>query len=305
MRASINTALAKLSQAWIVALAIAGVGLVGLIDYLTGQEISFSVFYLGPVALATWYGSRRYGFLISVLSSAVWIAADLNAGHLYTYEVIAIWNGLVRLAFYLISAALLAALRERLDSEQLLASTDGLTGVLNSRAFGERLQFSLALSGRDGRPVTLAYVDLDDFKRINDLHGHSAGDMVLKTVAKTLMDITRRTDTVARVGGDEFALLLPNTDLDGAQNVISKLEHHLREKMRSGSSPVTCSIGAVTFSKPPVSVDEALRAADGLMYKVKREGKNAVAFHILDASAGEAVEPGTSREKRQRRVQPS
>jgi diguanylate cyclase (GGDEF)-like protein len=299
MRASINKALDKLSLAWIVALAMAGVGLVGLVDHLTGYEVSLSVFYLGPVALATWYGSRRCGFLISVLSSAIWVLVDLSAGHLYRFQVIAIWNGSVRLAFYLISAALLAALRERLDGEQLLARTDGLTGALNSRAFSERLQFSLALSGRDGKPMTLAYVDLDDFKRINDLYGHSAGDRVLKTVAKTLMDTTRRTDAVARLGGDEFALLLPNTDLAGAESVISKLGQSLREKMVNGGPPLTCSIGAVTFSKPPLSADEALKAADGVMYKVKREGKNAVAFHILDTAGSDAVEAGPARDRRQ------
>ncbi len=299
MRASINMVLIKLSQARIIALAIAGVVLVGLIDYVTGYELSFSVFYLGPVALATWYGSRRSGVFVSVLSSIVWVVVDLSAGHLYTYQAIVVWNGLVRLAFFLISVTLLAALREHLKGEQFLARTDSLTGALNSRAFAERLQFSLALCGRDGKPVTLAYVDLDNFKRINDLQGHGAGDRVLKIVAKTLLDTTRRTDAVARVGGDEFALLLPNTDLAGAQSVISKLEQSLREKMHSGNSPVTCSIGSVTFSKPPVSADEALKAADGVMYKVKREGKNAVAFHIMDASASDAVDPGAAADRRQ------
>jgi diguanylate cyclase (GGDEF)-like protein len=294
MQASLNKALAKLSQVWIVILTLASVGLVGLIDYVTGYELSFSVFYLGPVALATWYGSRRLGVFISVLSSAVWLAVDLSDGHVYSYQAIAIWNGLVRLAFFLIIARLLSALRRRLAEERLLARTDGLTGALNSRAFVERLQFSLALSGRDGKPMTLAYVDLDDFKRINDLYGHGAGDTVLKSVAKTLMDTTRRTDAVARLGGDEFALLLPNTDLAGAQSVISKLGQSLREKMVKGGPPVTCSIGAVTFSKPPVSADEALKAADGVMYKVKREGKNAVAFHILDTSGSDAVEAGAA-----------
>jgi GGDEF domain-containing protein len=81
--------------------------------------------------------------------------------------------------------------------------------------------------------------------------------------------------------------------------VISKLEHSLREKVCSGNSPVTCSIGAVTFSKPPVSADEALKAAEGVMYKVKREGKNAVAFHILDASPSDAVDPGAAGDRRQ------
>jgi diguanylate cyclase (GGDEF)-like protein len=295
MKASSHRALAKFSQERIVVLALASVALVGLIDYMTGYELSFSVFYLGPVALATWYGSRRLGFLISVLSSAVWLAVDLSDGHVYSHEAIAIWNGLVRLAFFLIIARLLGTLRRRLAEERLLANTDGLTGVLNSRAFAERLQFSLALSGRERKPVTLAYVDLDDFKRINDIFGHGTGDRVLKTVAKTLMDTTRRTDAVARVGGDEFALLLLNTDLTGAQSVISKLEQSLREKMRSEISPVTCSIGAVTFSKPPVSADEALKAADGVMYKVKREGKNAVAFHILDTSPSDPVDPGSAR----------
>ena len=175
MLARIDPFLVRLSKAWIVALAVVGVAVVGLTDYVSGFELSLSVFYLGPVALAAWYASKRAGVAVSVLSSVTWLAADVGAGLAYSHPAIALWNTVVRLGVLAVTASLLSALRVRLSVERGLARTDALTGMINARAFGEQLSYNLARAQREGTPLTLAYVDLDDFKRINDLYGHGQG----------------------------------------------------------------------------------------------------------------------------------
>lgn len=243
-----------------------------------------SLFYLGPVALATWYGGRRLGIGIAVLSCAVWYFAEVAAGAQYSHPAIPVWNALVRLGFFLITSLLLNALRKSLLGEQYLARTDALTELYGRRAFEERLRHDLVLAQRRKGAVSLAYVDLDNFKAVNDTRGHAEGDRVLQAVGQALRDSVREADTAARVGGDEFALVLPDTDRPGAEQVISKLRSRLQEALRAGAWPVTCSIGVTTFMDPAISPDTAIAAADALMYEAKRSGKGAVAYSVLEGT---------------------
>jgi diguanylate cyclase (GGDEF)-like protein len=153
------------------------------------------------------------------------------------------------------------------------------------------LEYTLALAGRSGNPLTLAYIDVDKFKSINDQYGHSEGDRVLRAFGQAVRECTRRSDSAARIGGDEFALLLMNMEANGTAEAISKLTRRLQESLRAGGKPVTCSIGVVTFKKLPGNADEAMKAADALMYEVKRKARNDVAFRVVDGSAAEAVLP--------------
>ena len=283
--------LASRSQWQVLALALCALAGIGFIDYATGYEISLSLFYLVPVGIAAWYAGRRAGVALALLSCAVWFVADAATGHLYTHSLIPVWNALVRFGFFLVTALLLVALRQRLAAERLQARTDTLTGLLNSRAFMERLEYTLALAGRSGNPLTLAYIDVDNFKGINDQYGHSEGDRVLRAFGQAMAECTRRADTAARIGGDEFALLLTNLEAKGTAEAISKLTHRLQESLRAGGKPVTCSIGVVTFKKLPGNADEAMKAADALMYEVKRKTRNDVAFRVVDGSATEGVLP--------------
>jgi diguanylate cyclase (GGDEF)-like protein len=286
---AINRTLRRLSRAAVLALALALVALIGICDYVTGLEISVSVFYLAPVSLAAWYGSQRDGQVLALVASLVWSGVDLFAGYAHGHPAILVWDTGMHFVFLAVSAKLLEVLRGRLADEQRLARRDPLTGVLNLRAFQERLEYSLALSARDGHPLTLAYVDLDDFKRVNDLQGHAQGDLVLSTVGQVLTEAVRHTDTVARIGGDEFALLLPGTGVAGAADVLPKLAQRLGERFGSIDASVTCSVGAVTFPRPPDGADAAIRLADRLMYEVKRRGKNAIAFATFDHVSGALV----------------
>lgn len=285
MLARASRALARLSRRQVITLALAGVAVVGIIDYVTGYELALSLFYLGPVAAAAWYCSRRAAVGIGVLASIVWFAADVGAGHVYEHPAIFVWNALIRLGFFLITGLLLVALREHLANEESLARTDSLTGVFNRRALFERLEYVVQLAQRRQTMLTVVYIDLDDFKSINDTYGHAEGDRVLCTSAQVMSETIRRADTAARLGGDEFALVLADTDRQGAEELISKLRQRLQDALASAGLNATCSIGAVTFREPPATADQALRAADQLMYKVKAAGKNGTAVEEADGRA--------------------
>jgi diguanylate cyclase (GGDEF)-like protein len=266
--------------------AALGVVVVGSLDYLTGYEISMSLFYLAPVSLAAWYGGRRAGLVIAVVSCASWYLADLASGHTYSHPAIPVWNAAVRLGFFAITAILLAAVRELLLQLWHLARTDALTGLAGRRAFEERLEHDLALAQRHGTALTLVYLDVDDFKAVNDTHGHARGDRLLELAGRTLRAGIRRADTAARLGGDEFALILPDTDERGARHVVQELSRKLQEALAKGGFRVSCSLGAMTFTDPTVSPADAVAAADVLMYEVKRKGKGAVGFGVQGATVG-------------------
>jgi diguanylate cyclase (GGDEF)-like protein len=277
----------RLTRPKILVLAACGVLIVGGVDYVTGYEVGMSLFYLGPVAIAAWYAGRRVGSAIAVLSCISWYTADLAAGNQYSHPAIPVWNAFIRLGFFYITGSLLTALRESLRAQQQLARTDGLTGLYVRREFDSRLKHDLAMAQRRNGALTLAYVDLDDFKTVNDTHGHAGGDRLLRAIARVLRSSVREVDTVARIGGDEFALILPDTDGRGAQQAISKLTCELHEALGATDFGVTCSIGVVTFLDSATSPEHAVAAADELMYQVKHKGKGAVAFSVL----GEAVQP--------------
>lgn len=280
------------TQAFLV--AAAGVLLIGAVDYSTGFEVSMSVFYLGPVATAAWYAGRRAGIAIAVLSCAMWYAADLAAGNQYSHPAIPVWNAFVRFGFFLITALLLTSLRGSYRNQRYLARTDGLTGLYARRAFEDRLEHDLALVQRHHGAITLAYVDVDDFKAVNEAQGHAGGDRVLKEIGRVLGASVREADTAARVGGDEFALVFPDTDAEGAQQIVSKLTRELRERLAAdGGWKVSCSIGVVTFVDAAISAKEAVAAADEVMYRVKRSGKAAVEFSVFDRDAGHCHDVAT------------
>jgi diguanylate cyclase (GGDEF)-like protein len=279
-RPSLDERLERLSRAKILALATCGLALVGGVDYaMRSYEASVALFYLGPVALATWYGGRRMGIGIALLCAGSWYVADQAAGHAYPYPGIAIWNAFVRLGFFLVTSVLLSALRRSLRSQQRLAQIDSLTDLYGRRVFEDRLAQALALARRRKSPLTLVYMDVDDFKRVNDVHGHAAGDRVLRGIGEVLKASVRSADTAARIGGDEFALVLPDTDDRGARRLVARVTGELQRASRRGTL-ASCSIGVITFQEAPVSAENALAAADKLMYEVKRRGKGTVAFDL-------------------------
>jgi len=256
------------------------VAVVGIGDYVTGNELSFSLFYLIPIVLVTWFSGRNLGLAISVIAAITWFVADALVGQSYPPPlVIRYWNAIVRLCFFVVVTLLLSALKA-LEREKEIARVDHLTGTANRRYFFEVAQTELDRSQRYKRPFTIAYIDLDGLKTVNDQSGHRTGDKLLCAVVNRAKSHLRRTDLMARLGGDEFILLLPEIGQDAAQMIIPKIQSILLDEMRRNDWPVTFSIGALTYRDGPITADELLRRADELMYSVKRSGKNAIAYAV-------------------------
>ncbi len=168
------------------------------------------------------------------------------------------------------------ALQEAVQRERTLANTDHLTGAANARHFNEVAGREIERLRRYGQAFTLCYMDLDNFKAVNDRLGHSVGDAVLCEVTAAIATHLRATDLLARLGGDEFVLLLPQTDEAGARATADKLRQEVSHRMAARDWAVTLSVGVLTCRQAPASVDDLLRAADRLMYGAKGEGKNRI-----------------------------
>jgi diguanylate cyclase (GGDEF)-like protein len=277
-----------LARAALLALLAAG-AIVGIavLDWLTGTELSLTALYLVPVALLSWFLGRAGGRAAAVVAGVSELVADAAAhgpaGHLLATG----WNAGSVLVLSWVVAEVLTRLHESLDVERELARTDALTGAANSRSFAEAMELELERVARYGGVFSVAYLDLDRFKLVNDTLGHDAGDRLLRDVARAIGTRLRHIDTVARIGGDEFVVLLPATDESAACAALDAVRQALAGLTDVYGPGVKVSIGAVTFAEPPGSVDEALRVADSAMYRAKYAGRDRiVSLTLPDDAAG-------------------
>ena len=262
------------------AAALAGVfalgGLIAYFDLAFGPRVSLWVCYIVPVGLASWLLGGRLAAALALLA-AMTSLFDGPAGLGRPFHVEQINLLAERAAVLVVVAALAAFWRRSVGTARHLEHIDALTGLENRTSFRKRAEAEINRARRTGRSITLAFLDCDNFKQVNDTRGHLAGDELLKTVANVLLAQTRNYDVAARISGDEFLVLLPDTTAESANTVVQRLKVSLHEAMRAGPSPVTFSIGVATFAQPPESVDELIHAADVAMYKIKASSKNAAA----------------------------
>ena len=249
----------------------------GFVDYysdtITGTDYTLAFFYLLPVSFVSWFSGRNAGIGISLI--CVLIKASILFGSEEPISLV-IWENGTALAFFLVTTSLITRIRQLLENERVLSRTDHLTGAVNARAFLEVLTNEIYRQGRYYHPFGLSYIDVDNFKEINDNLGHAAGDIVLKTVVTTISENLRRTDIIARLGGDEFGILFPDTDEEAGLAAINKIRNQLDACMTQHNIPVTFSIGLLTCPAPPESANEVITLVDNLMYEVKKNGKNSV-----------------------------
>ena len=257
---------------------------IGWLDYVTGWEMSFSIFYMAPVALGSWRSGTWAAALLSVLCGVAWLLADTFSGHVYTQPWIPYWNALVRMGMFLALGLTLAALSGTLQRAHQLARTDMLTGLANLRSFHESLAYHLEAALRHRDPLTLATIDLDRFKQVNDERGHAEGDRALMEFADALRMTVRKVDLTARLGGDEFVVLLPRTGPDGAREALEKVRKAVHETMRGHDWPITASIGAVSCHGR-MEVADLLRASDRALYRAKAGGGNRVVSEMIEVPA--------------------
>ncbi len=253
----------------------------GYLDFTTGWEISLSVFYLLPIGLASWYLGRWGGSALAAVGAMLSSAGDVVAGISFSHPLIPVWNGLVRFAGFLVIVIVLDELRHTLRAATGLARSDPLTGLANARAFNEHAVRIAAESARYGRPVALAFLDLDGLKAINDSLGHTAGDLLLCLAADTMTGGLRASDLVARLGGDEFAILLPETDLVEASAAIAKLQAAFAGTAQHAGYTARMSAGIVACDRTPPTIQPLLARADQLMYAAKHGGTGLVAERFV------------------------
>lgn len=272
--------LSKQSKLFLITLGLLLVISVGATDYLTGAETSFGVFYLFPISIVTWLVGRWTGIVISSACAITWLIDDLMGGAL-NHHLIRYWNGIMIFGFFSIFTYALSALKNKVEREKKLARIDAMTGVANGRHFYELANIELSRASRYKHPFTVVYMDIDNFKFVNDSFGHSTGDSLLRVVAETIRNNIRESDIIARLGGDEFAILMPETGYESARIIITRVQKSLLDAMQTKGWAVTFSLGVITFTIPPNSIDEMVKKTDELMYSVKNEGKNSTRHEIF------------------------
>lgn len=250
-----------------------------------GDIVFLEPFYAIPIALASWYGSRKSGILLTLLSALLLVLVEVFLLQSHMSIATYLFQSLSYIFAYLGLAIIVTSFRNIHRIEAIAADTDDLTGISNSRSFYVELANELVRSHRYEHVFSLAYLDIDDFKHINDSQGHLEGDRLLIEVAKCLKTTLRKTDTAARLGGDEFACLFPETDQDNAKIAFANTSEMLKKRMKEHGWDVTFSAGLVTFDTIPDDVKEALNVADELMYSVKHGEKNNVAFRVWHSKA--------------------
>jgi diguanylate cyclase (GGDEF)-like protein len=256
--------------------------ILALIDHLTGYEISFSIFYLIPILVIVWFSRFRNAVLIAFLSSVAWLTADITSGHRYTHVLIPLWNMLMRLTVFVIIVFMSIRVKKELELEKTLSRLDILTGLNNARSFMEKTEIEKNRSLRFKRPFTIAYIDIDNFKQINDTFGHSKGDSLLQELGKVIGENIRAYDIAARLGGDEFIIFLPETNKEQAQEAVNKIKTCVEKILCQHLSTLTLSIGVVTVANPAYPIEGIIKIADDLMYSVKNDSKNGIKYRMLD-----------------------
>ena len=285
------------------AAAVAGIALIGLVDFYSGVEIRVYPLYYAPVSLAAWHLGWYGAGSAALLSAAAWFVSNQLGGLQFSSQAIWVSNSAVQGLSFMTVGLLVAFLRQTLAREQALSRTDPLSTLLNRRAFQEDSNRLLGLCRRGQRPVTLAYLDLDNFKAVNDTLGHEAGDELLRMVARLLQSSVRASDLAARMGGDEFAILLPELGPEEARQTLERLRAAVARLLPSASPAVTASIGAVTFTRAPDDPQTMVQIADSVMYSAKGSGKNRVVLEVVGADAkadAASRRPGLAPEARAR-----
>ena len=188
----------------------------------------------------------------------------------------------MRFGYFMIHTYFFSQFIKLYEKTKINSLTDSLTGIANTRYFMEFFEREIKKAKRTNLPFTLLYIDLDNFKYINDTYGHQVGDSLLKMIAKTVNGSIRPSDIFARLGGDEFAILLPESDYSESNNLIKRIKKTIETELKKNNWPITVSIGAITYKNFENTISEMIKQADDFMYKVKKDGKNNIEHSLFE-----------------------
>ena len=279
--------------------AIALVAAIGLLDAVVSPRLPFSILYFLPVMAAAWYANRTQGLIVAVAAIAARVAIDVrwNGVDPLTVTQAVLWGAALLLAPGLTTwahgrreqvAALEGRINELLQMERSFARTDPLTSLCNRRAFVDALQKAEARGRRTGERLTVARLDIDGFKTLNETYSRNEGDQLLRAVATSLSLTTRMGDLAARLEHDEFALLLYNCGPDHAQKIGRRLVDEIAELGRAyPNARVTGSVGMACFMAAGPDPDEMMRLAGSALRHARHSGGNTVVVETPESSTRE------------------
>ena len=257
--------------------------LVAAVDFATAFKLRLTVIYLVPLLVLTWVMGRLFGVLLSIVSCTSWTYVDAVGGAYINNPSLLYWDWGTVLFGFLVMVVALTELRKAFEDAHFQSRKDALTGLVNKGGFYPVVSAEIEVCRRYKRTLSIAYIDCDNFKMVNDKFGHHIGDELLRVISKTMQRKLRSSDLPGRLGGDEFAVMLPETNAEACRMVIEMLQQRLLHEMQEHNWPVTFSIGIATFLRMPASIEDMIRQADKLMYAVKNTSKGAIKQEVFHA----------------------
>jgi|SRR5450830_534069 diguanylate cyclase (GGDEF)-like protein len=265
-------------------LSFLGVLVIGYANYVSRAAFAIDLWALAlaPTAAVAWVYPMRFSLVFaSYAAAAATLSSDIADSLLLVPTT---GEFVVNMGTFLFAAMAVNLLTAAMGRETHLAHFDALTETINTTSFHELVDRELARGERYDHPTTVAFVDLDNFKKINDEHGHQAGDEALQCLATAMCQQVRNTDTVGRLGGDEFGIILPEASEEAARVVLNRIWTRVHELAAENTWPISVSIGATTVAgaRCDATSDEVVKRADGAMYRVKSANKDDVLIEAFE-----------------------
>lgn len=257
----------------VFSVCVLAIFLLGSIRKATDAELTFASLALLPVLVIAWLGGKWSGLLMAFIAATMWMVADIYSGREFSSTWIPWLNAVVRLLEYCLVVLLVCKVKSQFVKERELATHDALTGLLNRRGFFSQGLLEVTRAKRYPSHFTVIFMDLDNFKTLNDGMGHSIGDAALRATGRAIQAATRTSDLVARIGGDEFAIAMPEIDFDSAHIAAHKLFNAVNCAL-AAYPPTRASVGVAWFEESGLPFSDMVKCADELMYTVKAGGKN-------------------------------
>lgn len=248
----------------------------------TGQLHTAAQWLLIAVLMASaWCFTARTAVFVTLMTLGIWSWFEAPVSNWTEW----LPGHLFRLIVGIGSVAWMVQVREKLETARKLARVDFLTGLPNRQALIEALEAENGRAKRFNRPFSIALLDCDGFKQINDVRGHMVGDEVLRKIGESLREQTRPFDCAGRWGGDEFLIVLSEVDQFDAQMIAERLRAAIRHNVERGHPSLTCSMGVVTVRNVVLDWHECVRRADEAMYTAKRLGPDQTRFEVVEVDA--------------------
>jgi diguanylate cyclase (GGDEF)-like protein len=265
-----------LPKAVVMGISIALVVAIGILDYSLPAKASLLIFYLLPVAIATWFVGIRPGFLAAFLSAVAVFCGQIAPLRLE----LSLWNAAVAGLVGGVAADLIHRVKIATEIERQLARTDASTGAINRRFFMELLEAEFNRAQRYRFPLTVVHIELENFEEINRRVGASMGDELLYQFVEQLSEALRANDVVARLTVNEFAIILPQTDEDQAQQAFTRILPQLKDVLQSGGIPLEYIFGVVTFLDMPDDYTTLYEDAANLVQQMKESGQSRLTYEV-------------------------